>query len=121
MLIEQIGATTMCGYSIRLKYPFSTFGESIFIVCQNYILFAMIFYYRKQLNLYRILMIFAGKIMQHTQHTIRFMSDKNNVKKLKTMSLNKKQKKGIILTILWCTEYIPLKILILMKIEHIKF
>ena len=60
LTVEQAGMTGILAYSYRQSYPFSTYGESIIIVFQNFILFAMTFYYRNQLNFITVFAIITG-------------------------------------------------------------
>ncbi|KAJ3359159.1 hypothetical protein GGF32_009607 [Allomyces javanicus] len=46
--LESAASATFAAYSVALEFPFSTYGESVFIVAQNAIIMAMICYYRQQ-------------------------------------------------------------------------
>ena len=49
-ILENIGYSISWAYNHRMGYPFSTYGESVFLLLQGYVLVFLVFYYNKQLT-----------------------------------------------------------------------
>ena len=49
-VIENIGYTISAAYNSRMHYPFSTYGESVFLLLQGFVLVFLVFKYNNQLN-----------------------------------------------------------------------
>ena len=49
-VIENIGYTISAAYNGRMGYPFSTYGESVFLLLQGFVLVFLVFKYNGQLN-----------------------------------------------------------------------
>lgn len=49
-VIENIGYTISVAYNSRMHYPFSTYGESVFLLLQGFVLVFLVFKYNNALN-----------------------------------------------------------------------
>ena len=49
-VIENVGYTISCAYNSRMGYPFSTYGESVFLLLQGFVLVFLVFKINGQLK-----------------------------------------------------------------------
>ncbi|GAB5353172.1 hypothetical protein AAMO2058_000014900 [Amorphochlora amoebiformis] len=57
-VIETMTFSTLVCYNSLMDYPFSTWGENLFLLLQNYVIVALILIYRKQIGITSITLTF---------------------------------------------------------------
>eukprot|EP01006_Ploeotia_vitrea_P017990 TRINITY_DN49245_c0_g1_i1.p1 TRINITY_DN49245_c0_g1~~TRINITY_DN49245_c0_g1_i1.p1 ORF type:complete len:246 (+),score=131.80 TRINITY_DN49245_c0_g1_i1:41-778(+) len=64
-VLETIGYTIVGAYSFRQAFPFSTYGENVFMILQNWLIVFLVYYYRKAIGAKFIIgsvLYFAGTV-----------------------------------------------------------